>query len=120
MKLLGEETLVLSSLLQRHRDRVQVVRHDEAWLPDHKDGMRQFQAAYDDLAMTLKYDAVSSKIRDESKPKSRPHNRQMIFLQVGSLLSSGACHSTAAACQCSAREQSAHASPANEPEATGT
>lgn len=69
-RLLGEETLFLSKLLQRLRDRAQAVRLDEAWLVDHKDIVRQLEAAYDDLAMTLKYDAVSGKIREESKLKA--------------------------------------------------
>jgi len=66
-KLLAEEALFLSKLLQRLRDRAQTARHDETWLADHKDIVRQFEAAYDDLAMTLKIDAVTGKIKEESK-----------------------------------------------------
>ena len=66
-KTLAEETLLLSKLLQRLRDRAQTARHDETWLADHKDIARQFEAAYDDLAMTLKFDAVTGKIKEESK-----------------------------------------------------
>lgn len=66
-KLLAEETEFLSKLLQRLRDRAQSARQDETWLSEHKAIVRQFEAAYDDLAMTLKYDAVTGKIRQESK-----------------------------------------------------
>lgn len=66
-KLLAEETLLLSKLLQRLRDRAQTVRHDETWLADHKDIVRHFEIAYDDLAMTLKFDAVTGKFKEESK-----------------------------------------------------
>lgn len=66
-KLLAEEALFLSKLLQRLRDRAQTARHDETWLADHKDIVRQFEAAYDDLVMTLKIDAVTGKIKEESK-----------------------------------------------------
>ena len=66
-KLLAEETIFLSKLLQRLRDRAQTARHDETWLADHKDIVRQFAAAYDDLAMTLNFDAVTGKIKEESK-----------------------------------------------------
>ena len=66
-KMLAEETLLLSKLLQRLRDRAQTARHDETWLAEHKDIVRQFEAAYDDLAMTLKFDTVTGKIKEESK-----------------------------------------------------
>lgn len=66
-KMLAEETVSLSKLLQRLRDRAQMARHDETWLADHKDIVRQFEAAYDDLATTLKFDAVTGKIKEESK-----------------------------------------------------
>lgn len=66
-KLLAEETLFLSKLLQRLRDRAKKARSDETWLADHKDIVRQFEAAYDDLAMTLRIDAVTGQIKQESK-----------------------------------------------------
>ena len=66
-KMLAEEASFLSKLLERLRDRAQTARQDEAWLNDRKDIIRQFEAAYDDLAMTLKYDAVTGKIREETK-----------------------------------------------------
>ncbi|KAL8991865.1 MAG: hypothetical protein Q9169_007581 [Polycauliona sp. 2 TL-2023] len=66
-KLLAEETLFLSKLLQRLQDRAGKARSDETWLADHKDIVRQFEAAYDDLAMTLRIDAVTGQIKQESK-----------------------------------------------------
>ena len=66
-KVLAEEAIFLSKLLQQLRDRAQTARHDETWLADHKDIVRQFEAAYDDLAMTLKFHAVAGKIKEESK-----------------------------------------------------
>ena len=66
-KVLAEETLFLSKLLQRLRDRAQRARHDETWLADHKDIVRPFETAYDDLAMTLEFDAVTGNAKEESK-----------------------------------------------------
>ncbi|KAL8699530.1 MAG: hypothetical protein Q9201_005958 [Fulgogasparrea decipioides] len=59
-KFLAEETLFLSKLLQRLRDRAEKARSDETWLADHKDIVRQFEAAYDDLAMTTFANVLSS------------------------------------------------------------
>lgn len=69
-KLLAEETLFLSKLLQRLRDRAEKARSDETWLADHKDIVRQFEAAYDDLAMTLSIDAVTGQVKQESKMRA--------------------------------------------------
>lgn len=66
-QILAEETLFLSKLLQRLRDRAQTARHDETWLADHKDTVRPFETAYDDLAMTLEFDTVTGNIKEESK-----------------------------------------------------
>lgn len=65
--MLAEESLFLSKLLQRIRDRAQTSRHDETWLADHKDIVRQFEAAYDDLAMTLKFDEATGRIKEGSR-----------------------------------------------------
>lgn len=65
-KLLAEETVSLSKLLQRLRDRAQTKCHDKTWLADHKDIVRQYEAAYDDLAITLKFDTVTGTIKEES------------------------------------------------------
>lgn len=106
-KLLGEETLFLSKLLHRLRDRAQAVRHDEARVDDHEDIVRLFEAAHDDLAMTLKYDAVSGKVSQENKLENRSHNGEVVFLQVRGLLSARACHSIAAVCRYFSRRRSA-------------
>lgn len=66
-KLLAEETLFLSKLLQRLHDHAEKARSDETWLADHRDIVRQFEAAYDDLAMTLRIDTVTGQIKQESK-----------------------------------------------------
>lgn len=69
-KLLAEETLFLSKLLHRLRDRAEKARSDQTWLADQKDIVRQFEAAYDDLAMTLSIDTVTGQIKQESKLKA--------------------------------------------------
>ncbi|KAL8730751.1 MAG: hypothetical protein Q9166_003821 [cf. Caloplaca sp. 2 TL-2023] len=66
-KLLAEEAAFLSKLLERLRQRTRGSRHDEAWLNDHKDIVRQFEQAYEDLAMTLKYDVAAGKFKEESR-----------------------------------------------------
>ncbi|KAI9721649.1 MAG: hypothetical protein M1828_005016 [Chrysothrix sp. TS-e1954] len=68
--MLAEETLLLSKLLQRLRDRAQASQHEESWLTDHQEIVRQFEASYDDLATALKYDASTGKLRAESKSKA--------------------------------------------------
>ena len=66
-KLLAEEAAFLSKLLERLRHRARESRHDGVWLDDHKDIVRQFEQAYDDLAMTLKYDVVAGKMKEQSR-----------------------------------------------------
>ncbi|KAL9595168.1 MAG: hypothetical protein Q9179_005091 [Wetmoreana sp. 5 TL-2023] len=44
-KFLAEETLFLSKLLQRLRDRAEKARSDETWLADHKDIASKLRAA---------------------------------------------------------------------------
>ena len=66
-KLLAEEAAFLSKLLERHRQRAGESRHDEAWLDEHSDIVRQSEEAYDDLAVTLKYDVVAGKMKEESR-----------------------------------------------------
>ena len=65
--LLVEQTLLLSKLLQRLRDRALSASHDETWLADHKDIVRRLGAANDSLAMTLKIDVITGKIEEESE-----------------------------------------------------
>ncbi|KAL9020272.1 MAG: hypothetical protein Q9185_002452 [Variospora sp. 1 TL-2023] len=66
-KALAEETLFLSKLLQRLRDRAQTARHDDTWLADHKEIVGYFEAAYDDLAVTLKLDGVTGRIEERTR-----------------------------------------------------
>ena len=66
-KLLAEEAAFLSKLLERLRQRARESRHDGLWLDEHKDVVRQFEQAYDDLAMTLKYDVVAGKMKEQSR-----------------------------------------------------
>ncbi|KAL8683685.1 MAG: hypothetical protein Q9186_000319 [Xanthomendoza sp. 1 TL-2023] len=68
-KLLAEETILLSKILQRLQDRAAKAHSSDTWLADHKDVVRQFQAAYDDLVITLRIDAVTGQIKQESKLK---------------------------------------------------
>ena len=70
-KILQRETRLLSEPLQRLRDQTILVPHDETWVADHRDIVRQFVTAYDDLAMALKFDVVSGKIKEESKTTLR-------------------------------------------------
>lgn len=65
--LLAEEAAFLTKLLERLRLRTHESRHDEGWLKDHQDILRQFEAAYDDLAVTLKYDVTGGKLKEESR-----------------------------------------------------
>lgn len=69
-KLLAEEATFLSKLLERLRQRARESRHDKAWLDDHPDIMRQFEEAYEDLAITLKYDVGAGKLKEESRFKA--------------------------------------------------
>lgn len=69
-KLLAEEALFLSKLLERLRRHTQGDCHDEAWLDVHKDIIRQFEVAYDDLAMTLNYDVAAGNVKVESRFKA--------------------------------------------------
>lgn len=66
-KPLAEEAAFLSKLLERLRLRAHESRYNEAWLEDHKDIVRQFEEAYDDLAITLNYDVGAGKLKSESR-----------------------------------------------------
>ena len=69
-KLLAEEATFLSKLLERLRQRTRESRHDKAWLDDHAQIVRQFEEAYEDLAITLKYDVGTGKPKEESRFKA--------------------------------------------------
>jgi len=66
-KLLAEVAAFLSKLLERLRLRAHESRHDQKWLNEHKDIVRSFEEAYDDLATTLKYDVEAGKLKAESR-----------------------------------------------------
>ena len=70
-KILQRETRLLSQPLQQLRNQTLSAPHDKTWITDHRDIVRQFVTAYDDLAMTLKIDVVSGKIKEESKTTLR-------------------------------------------------
>ena len=70
-KILQRETRLLSQPLQRLRNQTISAPHDDTWITDHRDILRQFVTAHDDLAMTLKIDVVSGKIKEESKTTLR-------------------------------------------------
>ena len=54
--LLAEETLSLSMLLERLRDRAKTTGDNGKWLENRTNLQRLFQKAYDDLAKILKAD----------------------------------------------------------------
>jgi hypothetical protein len=68
-KFLSEEAQSLSKILERLRSRAHAANHDE-WLRDHVDVVRQFEAAYDDLAQFLKIDPATGKKKEESRFKA--------------------------------------------------
>src|SRR5271168_420744 len=61
-KFLSEEAQNLSRILERLRSRARAANHDK-WLSDHVDVVRQFEAAYDDLAQFLKIDPQRARER---------------------------------------------------------
>ena len=65
--LLVKETQILLKLLKQLRDRGKPACRSESWLNDHKVIVRQFDAAYDDLAMTIKYDTATGEAREENR-----------------------------------------------------
>jgi hypothetical protein len=69
-KLLAEEAQLLSRILERLRDHAHLLDRDEKWLTDHREVIRQFEAAYDDLASAMKIDPATGKRKDESRLKA--------------------------------------------------
>jgi len=69
-KMLAEECLSLSRLLERLRDRAQNAQSDGKWLDERKDILRQFQRAYDNLARSLKVDVTTGQLKPESRFKA--------------------------------------------------
>ena len=68
--LLCEEASSLGSLLQRLRDRTQSSTSDGTWLNERQELLRQFTRASDDLAMSIKFDVSTGKLKQESKFKT--------------------------------------------------
>src|ERR1700731_2571836 len=68
-KFLSEEAQNLSRTLERLRSRARAANHDK-WLSDHVDVVRQFEAAYDDLAQSLKIDPATGKRKEENRFKA--------------------------------------------------
>ncbi|KAK0727687.1 hypothetical protein B0T26DRAFT_799627 [Lasiosphaeria miniovina] len=68
-KLLAEEALLLSNLLERLRQQT-LEKEDKTWLSQHSDMVQQFEAAFIDFARVLKVDMRTGKIPDESRFKS--------------------------------------------------
>ncbi|KAI9859761.1 MAG: hypothetical protein M1813_006478 [Trichoglossum hirsutum] len=69
-KLLSEETRFLIKLLERLKSRIQTTQQNQNWLDDHKEIIRQFEAAQKDLATSLKFDISTGKLKDESRLKA--------------------------------------------------
>lgn len=63
-RVLAEEATSLSRLLEGLRKRARESPHHEAWLNDHKDVVCQFEDAYHDLVLTLKYDVAAETINE--------------------------------------------------------
>jgi hypothetical protein len=69
-KLLAEESRSLSGILERLRERAQSTSLDGKWLENQMELVRQFQRAYDDLAASLKVDASTGQLKQESRFKA--------------------------------------------------
>lgn len=67
---LFEEAGVLCRLLERIRDRARAAHHDDTWLADHGNVVRQFEVALEDLALLLDYDTASGKVKRHSRFKT--------------------------------------------------
>ena len=68
-KLLVEEALLLSKVLNRLRERAEA-SSNQCWLADHLDVFQLFQAAFDDLANALNIDPETGQPREESRFKA--------------------------------------------------
>ncbi|WEW56343.1 hypothetical protein PRK78_001786 [Emydomyces testavorans] len=65
-KLLAEEASSLAKLLARLSDRAQTSQ-SETWLADHSEIVRQFEAAFEDLATALKVDTVTGETHERGR-----------------------------------------------------
>lgn len=69
-KMLADESVILSRLLERLKERAQAAQHDDTWLADHNDIVKHFEAAYEDLAASLRLDSNTGKVKEDSKFKA--------------------------------------------------
>ena len=69
-KLLCEEASSLGNLLERLRDRAKGLNADGTWVNERQELLRQFARASDDLALSLKFDVSTGKLKQESKFKT--------------------------------------------------
>lgn len=68
--LLVEEAQALSALLERLKKRAQAASHDEMWLAEHQQIVRQFEVAYEELVLALKLDPITGRRKEESRLKA--------------------------------------------------
>jgi hypothetical protein len=66
-KLLADEALLLATILEKLRERVQSARLDDRLLEFLSGLVHQFQRAYDDLAAALKLDPSTGQPKHESR-----------------------------------------------------
>ncbi|KAH0564806.1 hypothetical protein GP486_001808, partial [Trichoglossum hirsutum] len=69
-KLLAEESCSLSAILERLQERAANTSVAGQWIDGRKELVRQFQKAYDDLAASLKIDAATGQLKQESRFKA--------------------------------------------------
>jgi hypothetical protein len=65
--LVAKEASLLSSLLERVRNRARSTRSDDKWLSDRSELLDQFQAAFKDLCRLIKIDPASGELAQESR-----------------------------------------------------
>lgn len=66
-KMLAEETLALSKVLERLQSRTRSGTLSERWLEDRRDLLRQFARAHEDLATAFGFDVATGRLKIESR-----------------------------------------------------
>ena len=66
-KMLAEETLALSRVLERLQSRTRSGSLSESWLEDRRDLLRQFTRAHEDLAIAFGFDVATGRLKQESR-----------------------------------------------------
>lgn len=69
-RLLCEEAATLAKLLEKLRNRAQGPSTNKAWINERQELLRQFSRAYEDLLTSLKIDAATGQLKQESKLKT--------------------------------------------------